>query len=48
LSSQALNLKENVSAIKLQSGKELKEQRLKQIQMQEEEEIENELSIKKK
>jgi hypothetical protein len=43
-----LNLKENVSAIKLQSGKELKEKRLKQIQMEEEEEIENELSTEKK
>jgi hypothetical protein len=48
LSSQGLNLKENVNAIKLQSGKELKEKRLKLIQMEEEEDIENELSIKKK
>jgi len=32
----------------LQSGKELKEKRLKQIQMEDEEEIENELSIKKR
>ena len=48
LPSQALNPKENVSAITLQSGKELEEQRSKQIEMEEEEEIETELSIKKK
>jgi len=45
LPSQALNPKENVSAIMLRSGKELEEQRLKQIEMKEEEEIETELSI---
>jgi hypothetical protein len=48
LSSQALNPKENVSVITLRSGKELKEQRSKQIEMEEEEEIETKLSIKKK
>ena len=48
LPSQALNPKENVSAIMLRSGKELKEQRSKQIEMEEAEEIETELSIKKK
>jgi hypothetical protein len=44
LSSQALNPKENVSAIMLRSGKELERQRSKQIEMEEEEEIETELS----
>jgi len=48
LPSQALNPKENISAIMLRSGKELEEQRSKQIEMEEEEEIETELSIKKK
>jgi hypothetical protein len=48
LSSQALNPKENVSVITLWSEKELEEQRSKQIEMKEEEEIETELSIKKK
>ena len=48
LPSQALNPKKNVSAIMLRSGKELKEQRSKQIEMEEEEEIETELSTKKK
>ncbi|XP_052309176.1 uncharacterized protein LOC127905360 [Populus trichocarpa] len=47
LPSQALNPKENVSAIMLRSGKELEEQRSKQIEMEEEEEIETELSTKK-
>jgi hypothetical protein len=47
LPSQALNPKENVSAIILRSGKELEEKRLKQIEMEEEEEIEIELSTKK-
>jgi hypothetical protein len=36
LPSQALNPKENVSAIMLQSGKELERQRSKQIEMKEE------------
>jgi len=48
LPSQALNSKENVSAIMLRSGKELERQRLKQIEMEEEEEIETKLSTKKK
>jgi len=48
LPSQALNPKENVSAIMLRNGKELEEQRSKQIEMEEEEEIETELNIKKK
>jgi len=48
LPSQALNPKENVSAIMLRSGKELEKQRSKQIEMEEEEEIETELNIKKK
>jgi hypothetical protein len=39
LPSQALNPKKNVSAIMLQSGKELEENRSKQIEMEEEEEI---------
>jgi len=47
LPSQALNPIENVSAIMLQSGKELEEKRSKQIEMEEEEEIETELSTKK-
>jgi hypothetical protein len=47
LPSQALNPKENVSAIMLRSGKELKDKRSKQIEMEEEEEIEIELSKKK-
>ena len=47
LPSQALNPKENVSAIMLRSGKELEEQRSKQIEMEKEEEIETELSLKK-
>ena len=47
LPSQALNPKENVSAIMLRSGKELEEKRSKQIEMEEEEEIETELSTKK-
>ena len=46
--SQALNPKQNASVITLRSGKELEEQRLKQIEMEEEKEIETELSIKKK
>jgi hypothetical protein len=45
---QVLNPKENVSVITLRSGKELEEQRSKQIVMEEEEEIEIKLSIKKK
>jgi hypothetical protein len=48
LPSQALNQKENVSAIMLRSGKELEKQRSKQIEMEEEEEIETELSTKNK
>jgi hypothetical protein len=48
LPSQALNLKENVSAIMLRSGKELERKRSKQIEMDEEEEIETKLSAKKK
>jgi hypothetical protein len=48
LSFQALNLKKNVSVIKLRNGKELEKQRSKQIEMEEEEEIETKLSIKKK
>jgi hypothetical protein len=48
LPSQTLNPKENVILIMLRCGKELKEQRSKQIKMEEEEEIETELSIKKK
>jgi hypothetical protein len=48
LPSQALNPKENVSAIMLRSGKELERQRSKQIKIEEEEEIETELSTKKK
>jgi len=48
LPSQALNPKENVSAIMLRSGKELEEQRSKQIEMEEEEEIETKLNIKNK
>jgi hypothetical protein len=47
LPSQALNPKENVSAIMLRNGKELEEKRSKQIEMEEEEEIETELSTKK-
>jgi len=43
-----LNPKENVSVIMLRSGKELEEQRSKQIEMEKEKEIETELSIKKK
>jgi hypothetical protein len=43
-----LNPKENVSAITSWSKKELEEQRSKQIEMKKEEEIETELSIKKK
>jgi hypothetical protein len=48
LPSQAFNPKENVSAIMLRSGKELEEQRSKQIEMEEEEEIETKLNIKRK
>jgi hypothetical protein len=48
LPSQTLNPKENVSVITQRSGKELQEQRSKQIKMEEEEEIQIELSIKKK
>ena len=47
LPSQALNPKENVSAIMLRSGKELEEKRSKQVEMKEEEEIETKLSTKK-
>jgi hypothetical protein len=47
LPSQALNPKENVSAIMLRSGKKLEEKRSKQIEMEEEEEIETKLSTKK-
>jgi hypothetical protein len=43
-----LNPKENVSVIILRSGKELEEKRSKQIEMEEEEKIETELSKKKK
>ena len=46
-SSQALIPKENVSVIMLRSGKELEEKRSKQIEMEEEEEIETKLSTKK-
>jgi hypothetical protein len=46
--SQGLNPKENVSVIILRSGKELEEKRSKQIEMEEEEKIETELSKKKK
>jgi len=48
LPSQALNPKENVSAIMLWNGKELEEQKSKQIEMEEEEKIETKLNIKKK
>jgi hypothetical protein len=48
LPSQALNPIEHVSAIMLQVGKNLEEQRSKQIEMEEEEEIETKLSTKKK
>ena len=48
LSSQTLNPKENVSAIMLWSGKELRENKLKQIEMNEEEEIKTKLSSKNK
>ena len=48
LSAQALNPKGNVSVITLRSGKELQVQRLKQIEMEEEEEIKTKLNIKKK
>ena len=48
LPSQALNLKENVNAIILQSGKELGEKKSKQVEMEEEKKIETELSSKKK
>jgi hypothetical protein len=47
LPSQALNPIENVSVIMLRSGKELEEKMSKQIEMEEEEEIETELSTKK-
>jgi len=45
--SQALNPIENVSVIMLRSGKELKEKKSKQIEMEEEKGIETELSTKK-
>jgi hypothetical protein len=45
LPSQALNPKKNVSVITLQNGKELEEQRSKQIEMEEEEEIETESAL---
>jgi hypothetical protein len=48
LPSQVLNPKDNVSAITLKSGKELEEQRSKQIEMEEEDEIKIKMSIKKK
>jgi hypothetical protein len=48
LPSQALNPKDNVSAITLQSEKELEEQRSKQIEMEEKDEIKIKMSIKKK
>jgi len=48
LPSQALNPKENVSAIMLRNGKELEEQRSKQIEMEKDEEIETELNAEKK
>ena len=48
LPSQTFNPKKNVSVITLQNGKELEEQRSKQIKMEEEEEIETKLSVKKK
>jgi hypothetical protein len=47
LPSQALNPKENVSAIMLRNGKQLEEKRSKQIEMEEEEEIETKLNTKK-
>jgi hypothetical protein len=47
LPSQALNPKENVNVITLRSGKELKEQRSKQIEMEEEKEIETKSSVRK-
>ena len=48
LPSQALDPKENVSAITLWSRKKLEEQRSKKIEIEEEDEIETKLSIKKK
>jgi hypothetical protein len=47
LPSQTLNPKENVNVITLRNGKELEEQRSKQIEMEEEKEIETESSIRK-
>jgi hypothetical protein len=47
LPSQALNPKENISTMMLRSGKELESQKLKQIEMEKEEEIETELITKK-
>jgi hypothetical protein len=47
LPSQTLNPIENVIVIMLRSGKELEEKMSKQIKMEEEEEIETELSTKK-
>jgi hypothetical protein len=47
LPSRTLNPMENVSVIMLQSGKEFEEKRSKQIEMEEEEEIETKLSTKK-
>ena len=43
-----MNPKENVSAIMLRSGKELGENKSKQVEMEQEEEIETKLSSKKK
>ena len=45
LPSQAMNPKKNVSVITLQNGKELEEQRSKQIEMEEEEEIETKSAL---
>ena len=46
LPSQTLNPKENVIVITLRSGKELEEKRSKQIEMEEEEEIKNQIQYK--
>ena len=48
LPSQALNPKKNVSAVMLQNGKELGENKSKQVEMEEEEERETKLSSNKK
>ena len=48
LLSQVLNPKENVSAVMLWSGKELGENKSKQVEIEKEEEIETKLGSKKK